>query len=574
MKRLFLYLLLCVGFLMVFAQVSFAGTDDELAYFCDKVENELQRRGASWTAERNRFTDFSLNELTGRFGWLPESEDRDDMPLLIPKQAAADELPEHLDWRDMDGKNYVTPVLEQHPCGSCWATSTLAAVESAIAIRHDLSDPFFRLSIQHLVSECCPAGDCGGGSMFGALEFILNEGVAEEPCFPYRRVDSICEPCDDWQDWSTTISGYVRTDPDYDTEAIMQALQDGPVIAGIAIYLDWIFYAQGVYKHVIGPVVGAHAVLIVGYDQSEQYWIVKNSWGTWWGDEGYILMGWGEADIEGWTARPLYDFDEPVEADFTADKTEACVGQPVSLTNLTTPEADNYFWRFWDGQNSREVNPTHVYDEPGSYTVTLSAWTPGGRSDIRKDDFITVFPAARAEFDVESRSACPQENVAFNNLSEGLNLSYQWDFGDGSTSTEREPSHVYDTPGDYEVTLTTTGDCGAEDTATFSVHVIDIAVDCDDSNPCTDEWCVDSECAHRANSASCDDGIFCNGNEHCLNKQCQTRNDDPCGDNGPCNEESDSCDGAGDDDSLDNNEQVDASADDDGDNDGRCGGLF
>ncbi len=570
MKRLFLYLLLCVGFFMAFAQVSFAGTDDELAYFCDKVENELQRRGAAWTAERNRFTEMSLEELTGRFGWLPETKDHDDMEPLVLSKHRVDELPEHLDWRDMDGKNYVTPVLEQHPCGSCWATSTLAAVESAIAIRHDLNNPFMRLSIQHLVSECCSAGDCGGGSMFGALEFILNEGVAEEACFPYRRVDSICEPCDDWQDWSTTISGYGRTDPDYDPEAIMQALQDGPVISGILIYLDWIFYGQGIYEHVIGPVVGAHAVLIVGYDQSEQYWIVKNSWGTWWGDEGYILMGWGEADIEGWTARPLYEFDEPVEADFSAESTQGCVGQPLQFTNLTTPAADYYFWRFWDRQNSKEVNPSHVYDEPGTYTVTLSAWTPEGRSDVRKDDYVTVHPQARAEFSAESASACPNEIIAFYNSSEGWNLSHQWDFGDGSTSTDFEPSHEYGVPGDYAVTLTASSECGQPDSTTLTIHVINAAIDCNDGNECTDDECYKGACAYGANNAPCDDGVFCNGEDQCLDRQCQIHSGDPCEECDYCVEEENLCF----DEQWCGEMDSDSSSGDNDDDEGRCGGLF
>ncbi len=572
MKRLFCAFAL---FALLIQAAAFAQAgENDLNLFSDELETALQERGASWSAERNRFADMSLDELTKRFGWMPESELREDMPILPTKNLAADEMQEHLDWRDMNGKNYVTPVLEQHPCGSCWATSTLAAVESAIAIKHDLNNPFMRLSIQHLVSECCAAGDCGGGSMAGALEFILNEGVAEEPCFPYRRWNSPCEPCEDWTDWSTTISGYGRIDPVDNPQAIMQALQDGPVIAGIDIYLDWIFYAGGVWEHATGPVVGAHAVLIVGYDQAEQYWIVRNSCGTWWGDHGYILMRWGEADIEGWTARPLYEFDEPVHADFSAESTEGCAGAPVQFENLTTPDADYYYWRFWDRQSSKDINPTHVWDEPGMYTVTLSAWTPEGRSDVRKDDYITIHAAPRADFIAESETACPNEAIAFSNNSEGWNISYQWDFGDDATSTEAEPAHEYQAPGDYAVSLKVTDGCGLQDETTKVVRVINAAVDCDDENVCTDEECYKGACAHRANSESCDDGVFCNGEDYCLEMKCQGHSGNPCPDEcESCYEEAETCvshefcnDHGADSNSGDN--------DDDDDDDDKCGGLF
>jgi hypothetical protein len=78
------------------------------------------------------------------------------------------------------------------------------------------------------------------------------------------------------------------------TAAVKQALQNGPLIASMTVYEDFMYYTGGVYKHVTGDVAGGHAVSIVGWSDADQAWIVRNSWGTGWGEAGYFRIAWGD----------------------------------------------------------------------------------------------------------------------------------------------------------------------------------------------------------------------------------------------------------------------------------------
>lgn len=97
------------------------------------------------------------------------------------------------DWRDNNG---VTPVRSQGSCGSCWAFSAIAAVESRIMIELDRE---VDLSEQHLVSSCCSAGSCSGGWPDKSLHYIETMGVPTEKCYPYVHSDGPCKPCKDWE---------------------------------------------------------------------------------------------------------------------------------------------------------------------------------------------------------------------------------------------------------------------------------------------------------------------------------------------------------------------------------------
>ena len=132
-------------------------------------------------------------------------------------------------------------------------------------------------------------------------------------------------------------------------------------------------------------------------------------------------------------------------------------------------------WDFGDGEISTERNPVHIYQQPGVYTVKLTVTGPGGSSDKRRYNYIhtTVPPVPVADFIGIPRKGNGPLTVKF--IDQSTNVSnWLWDFGDGTTSTEQNPSHIYvhNNIGDYTVTLTVEGPSGSDTiTKTNYIHV-------------------------------------------------------------------------------------------------------
>jgi C1A family cysteine protease len=166
-----------------------------------------------------------------------------------------------------------------------------------------LSFPDF--SEQDLVS-CSPAGTCGGGSPSSAADYIKNTGVVSEGCFPYTALDDPCNLCVDYIDKQSRITdwGWV-TQNVVDEAAIKSALVDGPLAGFMEVYNDFYSYTGGIYEYVSGAYLGGHGIVIVGYydDGVDKYWICKNSWGTFWGDNGYFNIRMGECQIGTWVLK-------------------------------------------------------------------------------------------------------------------------------------------------------------------------------------------------------------------------------------------------------------------------------
>ncbi len=150
-------------------------------------------------------------------------------------------------------------------------------------------------------------GDCGGGYIGSASNYIRNTGLPEETCFPYRALDRNDNPpvtcdqaCLNW--WTSTYKIDSYSGVSANVDAIKNALNtNGPLVTTMAVYNDFFSYTGGVYTHVSGSLAGYHAVLIIGYDDPGQYFIVKNSWGAGWGgtagyglEEGYFMIAYSQ----------------------------------------------------------------------------------------------------------------------------------------------------------------------------------------------------------------------------------------------------------------------------------------
>ncbi|RMG92741.1 MAG: PKD domain-containing protein, partial [Chloroflexi bacterium] len=150
--------------------------------------------------------------------------------------------------------------------------------------------------------------------------------------------------------------------------------------------------------------------------------------------------------------------------DFTANQ-ESCSGAPVTFTNLTTGVGLSFLWDFGDGNTSTDPNPVHQYAQPGVYTVTLTATDINGcDSTIVKPDYITISDPVANFTATPTFSPCPPLLAQFHDSSTSDVVSWLWDFGDGFTSTDSMPSHLYVEPGTFTVTLIVTSRWGCKDT--------------------------------------------------------------------------------------------------------------
>lgn len=145
------------------------------------------------------------------------------------------------------------------------------------------------------------------------------------------------------------------------------------------------------------------------------------------------------------------------QAGFGADDTEGCAPFTVQFIDMSSDNTDTWSWDFpgGDPSTSSDPNPVVVYNTPGVYDVTLIASGPGGSSMLFMPAFITVLGPPSSGF----TSVVNTNSVSFTNTSSNA-TSYMWEFGDGGTSTEVNPSHTYTEDGTYTVTLSATNDCG------------------------------------------------------------------------------------------------------------------
>jgi PKD repeat protein len=143
---------------------------------------------------------------------------------------------------------------------------------------------------------------------------------------------------------------------------------------------------------------------------------------------------------------------EPPVSSFTTDKTKVTVDELVQFTSKSTGEITSWSWDFGDGNTSTEQNPSHAYAEKGNYTATLTVSNKAGSHSATSA--VTVLLPPSANFSASEVRATSGSTIKFNDESSGDIDSWSWDFGDGGSSTEQNPSHVYNDAGTYTVSLT------------------------------------------------------------------------------------------------------------------------
>jgi len=280
------------------------------------VDHQNRKRDRTWTAAINQYSDWhpeELKQLRGRVGRARSDSSR--ISLLstssVVTAAVRKSLPKKITWDHLQAFQ-PDAVMSQGHCGSCWAVSTAVAMRA----RAEMAGNDRTFSVQQLV-DCTPNDDrCGGdGACAGAtselaMAYVLSvSSVASEDDYPYQGVNGQCAPGRKPHAnlVASTLSGGFKTSAglsNYQTLAenrykpVLEALQRGPVVASVWANDHWTHYYSGIMNCGDEPdgnpdVIINHAVVLYGYGVTEDgtlYWLIQNSWGPQWGEEGSVRL--------------------------------------------------------------------------------------------------------------------------------------------------------------------------------------------------------------------------------------------------------------------------------------------
>lgn len=163
-------------------------------------------------------------------------------------------------------------------------------------------------------------------------------------------------------------------------------------------------------------------------------------------------------------------------ANFTGSPLSGCSPQIVVFTDQSTGSPTSWSWDFGNGNTSTIQNPTATYFTPGTYTVTLTVSNANGTNTMTRSQYVTVYEPPVADFTTLTTSGCFPLRVQFTDLSTpgngNTNVSWLWDFGNGTTSTQQNPVNVYTTAGSFTVTLKVTNDKGCTKTISRPNYIV------------------------------------------------------------------------------------------------------
>ena len=212
-----------------------------------------------------------------------------DIPIytdyLSRSNSTTVQLPSVVDYRLSD--NVVSPVKDQGACGSCWAFSSAESLEGQLGLNGHAEN----VSVQNFVDCVQLDAGCGGGWMDDALAYAEAHGVERESQYPYNATTQQCK--------ADTSIATIRPSFYINVAKTDHALRTALVVFGpVSIALDatnnFMDYSKNGSKvfndDTCDPLSPDHALLLVGYNNNDHYWIVKNSWNTDWGYDGYIYM--------------------------------------------------------------------------------------------------------------------------------------------------------------------------------------------------------------------------------------------------------------------------------------------
>ncbi|KAL0240868.1 hypothetical protein GEMRC1_006104 [Eukaryota sp. GEM-RC1] len=253
-----------------------------------------------WTASLNhRFSHLSHFQLTS-FINTQTSHQQSTQPTISHTPTS---LPTSFDVREKWPGCPSYTIRDQGHCGSSWAFSVIQVLSDRFCL--NLSQNVI-LSPQYVISCDSLNKGCHSGSVTNSWDFVARHGVPLDSCVSYKSFDGSLSECPSVCDDGSRLKKYTA-DNTYDVtqseEGIMTEVERyGPVVATFDVYSDFLTYKSGIYHHQTGYLLGSTSVKVMGWgeDNGEKYWLVANSWGVHWGEEGFarIRKGINECGIE------------------------------------------------------------------------------------------------------------------------------------------------------------------------------------------------------------------------------------------------------------------------------------
>mmetsp|Transcript_35802 Transcript_35802/g.82167 ORF Transcript_35802/g.82167 Transcript_35802/m.82167 type:complete len:392 (+) Transcript_35802:88-1263(+) len=273
------------------------------------VQEHNSRKDISWRAGLNQFADYTqvefdilLGHRSSRWWRGRPSASSSFMEASTDGGAVADSM----DWRAR--LNRTNQIKNQGACGSCWAVAAVGALETHAEIAKVSSDD---LSYEQIVDctpnphECGGTGGCSGATAELAFEYASKTSIVLASSYQGYQSKGSKSACHDVaKTGAVSVGGYTRL-PENKLQPLLQAVANkGPVVVSVDAS-GWSMYAEGVYDTCKPDATVNHAVLLVGYGKSDQgfttktplkYWLIRNSWGDSWGENGYIKLQRHDSD--------------------------------------------------------------------------------------------------------------------------------------------------------------------------------------------------------------------------------------------------------------------------------------
>lgn len=306
-----------------FGKVYVKGSDEykqRLGLFQSRVQHieaHNSKPNQLWTAGLNHLTDRTEEELAQLRGYRRGAQAPAAAPMMLLNAESEPALAKNVDWKNL---SMTQSVVDQGGCGSCWAVATSVMLQGRCEVATGKSRTFSPQQLVNCVkspNECGGTGGCGGATVELAMNYVRNSpsGLLDLNAEEYKGSDGKCPTNQVYtgSDFTppTTASSLLSRNgnrqgnaafeqfgltqwtrlEDNHTEPLMRAVMDGPVAISLGA-ADWNSYISGVFNSCSKDAVVDHAVVLSGYGSNDgaKYWKIRNSWGTSWGEGGFIRL--------------------------------------------------------------------------------------------------------------------------------------------------------------------------------------------------------------------------------------------------------------------------------------------